>query len=103
MSHVRVAASQIQCTANKEANIAKAEKVVREAAAEGAQIILLQELFESLYFCQVEKPEFFDLATPVEANSAVNHFASIAKELEIVLPISFFERRNQACFNFTYL
>jgi len=99
MSHVRVAASQMQCTANKEENIAKAEKLVREAADQGARIILLQELFESLYFCQVESPEYFDLATPIEANSAVHHFASIAKELEVVLPISFFEKRNQACYN----
>jgi len=99
MSHVRIAATQMQCTANKEENIAKAEKLVREAAAQGAQIILLQELFESLYFCQVENPKYFDLATSTEANSAVNHFSSVAKELEVVLPISFFEKRNQACFN----
>ncbi len=99
MSHVRIAATQMQCTVNKEENIAKAEKLVREAAAQGAQIILLQELFESLYFCQVENPKYFDLATSTEANSAVNHFSSVAKELEVVLPISFFEKRNQACFN----
>jgi N-carbamoylputrescine amidase len=99
MSHVRVAATQMKCTANKEANIAKAEKLVREAAAQGAQIILLQELFESLYFCQVESPEYFGLATSAETNSAVNHFSAVAKELGVVLPISFFEKRNQACFN----
>ncbi len=99
MRHVRVAATQMQCTANKEENIANAEKMVREAAAAGAQIILLQELFESLYFCQVERPEFFDLATPLSANSAVAHFSVIAKELEVVLPISFFEKQNQACYN----
>jgi len=99
MSTVRVAATQMRCSANKDENIAKAEKLVREAAAAGAQIILLQELFESLYFCQVEKPDFFNLATPLEANSAVSHFSSIAKELEVVLPISFFEKQNQACFN----
>jgi N-carbamoylputrescine amidase len=99
MSHVRVAATQMKCTANREANIAKAEKLVREAAAQGAQIILLQELFESLYFCQVESPEYFGLATSAETNSAVNHFSAVAKELGVVLPISFFEKRNQACFN----
>ncbi|MEJ2661660.1 MAG: N-carbamoylputrescine amidase [Desulfobacteraceae bacterium] len=99
MSHVRFAATQMKCTANKEANIAKAEKLVREAAAQGAQIILLQELFESLYFCQVESPEYFGLATSAETNSAVNHFSAVAKELGVVLPISFFEKRNQACFN----
>ena len=99
MSHVRVAATQMQCTASKEENIARAETLVREAAAQGAQIILLQELFESLYFCQVESPEYFDLATSTEANSAVNHFSAVAKELEVVLPISFFEKCNQACYN----
>lgn len=99
MSIVRVAATQMTCSSNKEENIAKAEKLVREAATDGARIILLQELFESLYFCQVEQPDFFDLATMLEANSAVNHFSSVAKELEVVLPISFFEKRNQACFN----
>ena len=99
MSKVRVAATQMRCSSNKEENIANADKRVREAAAQGAQIILLQELFESLYFCQVEKPGFFDLATPLEVNSAVNHFQSVARELGVVLPISFFEKRNQACFN----
>ncbi|WP_319521711.1 N-carbamoylputrescine amidase [uncultured Desulfosarcina sp.] len=99
MRNIRVAATQMSCSANKEKNIAKAENLVREAAAQGAQIILLQELFESLYFCQVEKPEFFDLATSVEENSAINHFSAVARDLEVVLPISFFEKSNQACFN----
>ena len=99
MRKVRVAATQMSCSTHKEENIAKAENLVREAAAQGAQIILLQELFESLYFCQVEKPEFFDLATPVEENIAISHFSAVARDLEVVLPISFFEKRNQACFN----
>lgn len=99
MRKVRVAATQMTCSTNQEENIAKAEKLVREAAAQGAQIILLQELFESLYFCQVEKPDFFDLAAPVEKNRAINHFSTVARDLEVVLPVSFFEKRNQACFN----
>jgi N-carbamoylputrescine amidase len=87
------------CSADKNENIAKAEKLVREAAAKGAQIILLQELFESLYFCQSEKPEFFGMATGLKENEAVNFFSKLAKELNVVLPISFFERKNQAHYN----
>ncbi len=99
MSHVRVAASQMQCSSDRDENIAKAESMVREAAAQGAQIILLQELFESRYFCQVEQPRFFQLAETLENSLAVRHFAQLAKQLGVVLPISFFEKQNQACYN----
>jgi N-carbamoylputrescine amidase len=99
MATIRVAATQMACSPDKHENIARAEKLVREAAAQGAQIILLQELFETLYFCQAEKPEFFRLATEREANAAIAAFSQLAKELNVVLPISFFEKRNQAHFN----
>lgn len=99
MKQIKVAATQMRCSVQKELNIAKAEALVREAASKGAQIILLQELFESLYFCQVEDPGFFRLATSLHTNHAVAHFSPIAKELEVVLPISFFEKQNQACYN----
>lgn len=99
MRKVKVAATQMACTPDRDANIAAAEKLVRDAAAQGAGIVLLQELFETLYFCQVEKPEFFDLASEVEENPAIRHFTRLARELEIVLPISFFERRHQAHYN----
>jgi N-carbamoylputrescine amidase len=99
MRKVKVAATQMACTLERDANIATAEKLVRDAAARGACIVLLQELFETLYFCQVEKPQFFDLASEVERNPAILHFARLARELEIVLPISFFERRHQAHYN----
>ena len=99
MKRIRVAATQMQCSENREQNIAKAESLVREAAAGGANIILLQELFESLYFCQVEKPDFFQLASSVEDNPAIAHFTDIASELAVVLPISFFEKKNQAYYN----
>ena len=99
MSKVKIAATQMTCSSDKNANIAKAEKLVREAASKGAQIILLQELFESLYFCQAEKPEFFKLATELKDNTAVNFFSKLAKELNVVLPISFFEKKNQARYN----
>ena len=94
-----VAATQMACRSDRQANIARAENLVRKAAAQGARIILLQELFESLYFCQCEKPEFFRLATELDANPAVAVFAQLARELKVVLPISFFEKKNQAYFN----
>ena len=99
MRKLTVAATQMACTADRMANIAAAEERVREAAARGAGVVLLQELFETPYFCQAEKAVFFDLASEVERNPAVLHFSRIARELEIVLPISFFERRNQAHYN----
>lgn len=99
MRKVIVAATQMSCSTDIEENIAKAEKLVRQAAAQGAQIILLQELFETLYFCQKEQAHCFSYATELETNKAVNHFKTIAKELEVVLPISFFEKKNRARYN----
>ena len=99
MAIIKVAAAQMSCSSSVAENLLKAETLVREAAAKGAQIILLQELFASLYFCQVENPDFFSLATPLDGNPAVNRFAKIAAELKVVLPISFFEKCGQAFFN----
>ena len=101
MRNIKVAATQMACTWDKEANIKKAEGLVRAAAAEGAQIILLQELFETPYFCQQQDFKYFDLATRVSENAAVNHFKEVAKELAVVLPISFFERAGNTHFNTT--
>ncbi|NLK97382.1 MAG: N-carbamoylputrescine amidase [Epulopiscium sp.] len=99
MRKVIVAATQMQCSKNIDENIKNAEKLVRNAAAQGANIILLQELFETLYFCQEEKPEYLSLASDLSDNKAISHFSSIAKELNVVLPISFFERKNNAHYN----
>ncbi|WP_312597923.1 N-carbamoylputrescine amidase [Stutzerimonas nitrititolerans] len=96
---VTVAATQMACSWDRQANIAKAEKLVREAAAKGAQVILIQELFETPYFCQKPNPEHLQLATGVEDNPAIQHFQKIAKELAVVLPISFFELAGRARFN----
>ncbi|WP_313322528.1 N-carbamoylputrescine amidase [Stutzerimonas nitrititolerans] len=96
---VTVAATQMACSWDRQANIAKAEKLVREAAAKGAQVILIQELFETPYFCQKPNPEYLQLATGVEENPAIQHFQKIAKELAVVLPISFFELAGRARFN----
>ena len=96
---VSVAITQMACSWDASANIAKAEQLVREAAKQGAQIILLQELFETPYFCKKPNPDYLQLATTVEDNPAIVHFQKIAEELNVVLPISFFERAGQARFN----
>ncbi len=99
MGSVTVAAIQMACGKNRDDNIAKADDLVRRAASDGAQIILLQELFETPYFCQTEKPELLAWAVELEKSPAVAHFADAARSLGVVLPISFFEKRNQARYN----
>ncbi len=99
MRRIKVAATQMRCTDKIDENIKKADAMVRQAAAQGAQIILLQELFETLYFCQKEKPEFYDYALELEDNKAVTHFKKVAGELGVVLPISFYEKKNNARYN----
>ena len=96
---VTLAAVQMACGWDGAANIAKAEKLVREAAARGAQIILLPELFETPYFCIEQDARHLKLARTVEDNPAVKHFSAVARELGVVLPISFFERAGPAYFN----
>ncbi len=96
---VVVAATQFACDWDLNANIMAAEQLVREAAAGGAQVILLQELFETPYFCIEQDARHLRLATSLQENRAVRHFQVIARELSVVLPISFFERAGQACFN----
>ena len=99
MRKVKVAATQMSCSWNREEVLDKAEKLVRKAAAEGANIILLQELFETPYFCQKQKFEYFDLAKPLSGNAAVKRFTEVAKELQVVLPISFYEKAGNTAFN----
>jgi N-carbamoylputrescine amidase len=89
----------MSCSCNTDENIAKADMLVREAAGRGANIILLQELFETPYFCQKEKPDYYSLATELEKNRAIAHFRPVAKELRVVLPISFYEKKNYARYN----
>lgn len=99
MRKVTLAAIQMMCSTDRDENIAKAETLVREAASRGAQIILLQELFETLYFCQSQKQDFFSLAADIQGNPGVRHFSALARQLGVVLPISFFEKKNQAYYN----
>ncbi len=99
MREVTVAAIQMSCSNLVQDNIAKADKQVRQAADAGAQVILLQELFETYYFCQKEKADYYAYAKPIAENPAVAHFQKVAKELQVVLPISFYERKNNARYN----
>jgi N-carbamoylputrescine amidase len=99
MSTVTVAATQMACSWDREANVARGERLIRQAAARGAQIILLQELFETPYFCQDHDARHLELAKPLEGHPAVEHFRKLARELQVVLPISVFEREHNAFFN----
>ena len=99
MRNVKYAGIQMQCSRSVEENIAKADKMVREAAANGAQIILLPELFERQYFCQERNYDYYAFATPVDENPAVKHFQKVAAELQVVLPISFYERDINVFYN----
>src|ERR1700761_1202463 len=99
MKNVTLAATQMACSWDRDENIARGEKLVREAAQRGANIILLQELFETPYFCKDHDPKHLDLARPLEGHPAVEHFRGIARELKVVLPISVFENENNAFYN----
>ena len=92
MNKVKVAAIQMRCAASLEENLKKAEAMVRKAAAEGANVILLPELFEREYFCQQRRYDFYHYAKPVMENDAVRMGMRLAAELGVVLPISFYER-----------
>lgn len=99
MRKVKVAALQFSCSKDVQENINKAEKMVREAADNGANIILLPELFERQYFCQEKRYDYYDYALPLEKNPAVNRFKEVAKELGVVIPVSFYERDINRLFN----
>ena len=99
MRNVTLAATQMACGSDRAENLERAEQLIRRAASQGANIILIQELFETPYFCQDQLPDFFALARPVEGNEGIAKFQSLARELGVVLPFSFFERDNQAYFN----
>lgn len=99
MRQVTVAAIQMSMTKVVEENIAKADKMVREAAAKGANVILLPELFERQYFCQERVYDYYSYATPVNENPAVLHFSKVCAELKIVMPISFYEKDTNVLYN----
>ena len=99
MRTVTVAAIQMKMAVEPEANIKKAHRMVREAAARGAQIILLPELFERPYFCQERQYDYYNYALPLQENPAVRQLQDTARELEVVLPVSFYERDETRLFN----
>ena len=96
---VTFAATQMACSWELAENLDRAERLVREAASCGAQVVLLQELFETPYFCIDQDARHFDLARPIEGHPTVERFQRLAAELGVVLPVSVFERAGQAFFN----
>jgi N-carbamoylputrescine amidase len=99
MREVTVAATQMACDWDRDRNVARAEALVREAAGRGASIVLLQELFENPYFCKDQVPSHFGLGQPFEGNPLIARMSRLASELGVALPVSFFERANNAYFN----
>ena len=99
MSKLTVAATQMACSWDLPANLERAEKLIREAAAAGARVILIQELFETPYFCIEQDAKHFALATTLAENRSLPRFQALAAELDVVLPFSWFERANRAFFN----
>ncbi len=80
-------------------NIEIADRLTREAAADGAKIVLLPELFERKYFCQERNYDYYEMALPILENPAVQHFAEVCRELQIVMPVSVFERDENVFYN----
>ena len=96
MRKVKVAAVQMSCSRDISENINKAAVMIRDAAKQGAQIILLPELFERQYFCQERQYEYYSFAKTIDENDALKALIPLAKELKVVLPVSIYERdKNQ--------
>ena len=96
---VTFAATQLSMSWDIEENLAKAERSIRDAHAAGAQVVLLQELFEAPYFCKTQQYRYLELARPLAGNPLVARFSRLAAELQVVLPISYFERDTNTFFN----
>ena len=95
---VTVAATQMACDWDIQGNVDRAEQLVREAAGQGAQIVLIQELFETPYFCIEQNHKHLKLSATPEESVTINRFSALAKELDVVLPCSFFEKAGRAFF-----
>ena len=94
-----VSAIQMAMAPDVATNVATAERLVRAAAAEGAQVVLIPELFEGHYFCKDQRAEDLARAVPLDGHPTVTHFSRLAAELGVVLPVSVYERANNALFN----
>ena len=99
MSELCLAVTQMACGDNVSENVDRAESLVRQAAEQGAQIILLQELFETPYFPKEQLAKVYDMARPAENHPTLERLATLAKDLAVVLPLNFFERANQALYD----
>jgi len=97
--HIRLAVVQFAMSEKRAQNLERACQLVREAADQGAQIVLLPELFESRYFPRVEDKAFFRLAQPVDQNESVEILRKVARKREVVLPVSFFEKCGNVYYN----
>lgn len=99
MRKVKVAATQMTCSKNMDENVDKAIELIVRASKEGANIVLIQELFENEYFCKDQKDEYFNFAKPFIDHPTLFKMSKVAKEYNVVLPISYFEKANKAYFN----
>jgi len=99
MAEVIFSVAQMSCSDNISENMDKAESLIRKAANKGAQVVLLQELFMTPYFCKEINHNHFQLARPADRHKELEKIALLAKELSVVIPVSFFEKANQAYFN----
>jgi len=96
---LKVSAIQMSMSEDSNSNVNKAERLVREAAFNGAQIILLPELFTSLYFCKDMDEKYFSLAEPLKNNKLIEQFSDLARELNVVILVSYFEKAQNDYFN----
>ena len=99
MTTVTVAATQTYCSWNEAETLDRVEALVRQAAGRGAQIVLPQELFAAPYFCRDELQKHFALARPIDGHPVVERFRRLAAELQVAMPVSVFERANNAYYN----
>ena len=99
MREVTFAATQMSCDWDIDANIERAINLVNDAAGQGANVVLIQELFATPYFCKDKKEEYFKLAAPYDGNKILKRFSELAKKLRLVLPVSYFENAGNAFFN----
>lgn len=99
MKNITVAATQMKVTWDQKQTLINAENLIRKAAQDGANIVLLQELFETPYFCQRQDFQYLELATTIKHNKAIEQFKTLAKELNVIIPVSFYERCNNTQFN----
>ncbi len=99
MSLLTIAVTQMPCTWTLQDNLDRAKQLVREAAAQGAQVVLLQELFATPYFCIEQDHKHLALAEDYRESRVLQRFAALARELGVVLPLSWYEKAGNAYFN----